>query len=663
MKHITVVVLLFLLTPMLPAQEAATPLPQVTVTASPTIGFSPAVGFDELASLPLSLYSPNIDGRHRIKDALAMTPGVFTHTGNGVHDYFVIRGIDSLTGANILIDGFPEPEATIYPMHHIDRVQVLRGPMGAYLGAGSLAGSVNLIRKPILDHTHASGTTEAGSFGHFRQEVDAGTQHFRFNGLYDTGDGYRDDMDHDLWSFNGSLRLFRNEATTALLHLDVLDSEYTPDAGLPVLGTDVIDVDPETSFQSPDDFSEQQVVRLALDVEHALDSDWILRSRTTYTDFEWDSKGVVFGSFVKFGAGLEEVPRSLARIQPQLDDEQTLIGEEITLQREFDHHDLTLGGFYRFYADEFTLTLDPTTDIDVFTRETSPGLLEPLPTNVGDAEVDWFSLYALDRMRIDEKLSLLGGLRASWLDFEDSAQGTSRDDENLSGSIGASYQLTDRITAFANVGTGFAPPSTQTQGERGKPEESVQGEIGLRWQAGHYEAALSGYQIERDNIAIPDSTGVQASNGEQISQGIELEARIHPTEDVQLIAGYAYLDSELDRFTELTQAGFNDYSGNTAAFSPEHSALLQANLLLTENWMLGAGLRYVDEQFIAPDNGFVIDDYVVAHASLGYQADAWGVSVRVDNLTDEEYYGRGAGSTSVRPEDGTAVTVRLNYDF
>ena len=83
----------------------------------------------------------------------------------------------------------------------------------------------------------------------------------------------------------------------------------------------------------------------------------------------------------------------------------------------------------------------------------------------------------------------------------------------------------------------------------------------------------------------------------------------------------------------------------------------------SERAQLGAGLRYVDEQFIAPDNGFTIDDYVVVHATLGYKTENWGATLRVDNLTDEEYYGRGSGSTSVRPEDEIGVTLRLEYSF
>ena len=67
-----------------------------------------------------------LQANQTIEDALWNSAGVTTGGGNGVHDFFVIRGIDSLTGGLVLIDRVPEPEATYYPLYNIESVQVMK---------------------------------------------------------------------------------------------------------------------------------------------------------------------------------------------------------------------------------------------------------------------------------------------------------------------------------------------------------------------------------------------------------------------------------------------------------------------------------------------------------------------------------------------------------
>ena len=73
-------------------------------------------------------------------DALENSAGVNVQTGNGTFDFFVVRGLDSVTASSVLIDGAREPESSYYQMYNVDRVEVLKGPSSFLYGGGPLSG-------------------------------------------------------------------------------------------------------------------------------------------------------------------------------------------------------------------------------------------------------------------------------------------------------------------------------------------------------------------------------------------------------------------------------------------------------------------------------------------------------------------------------------------
>jgi iron complex outermembrane receptor protein len=71
----------------------------------------------------------------------------------------------------------------------------------------------------------------------------------------------------------------------------------------------------------------------------------------------------------------------------------------------------------------------------------------------------------------------------------------------------------------------------------------------------------------------------------------------------------------------------------------------------------------VSSQFIAEDNEFEIDSYVVFDAAVYYSFGDWDLSLNLKNLTDEEYETRGFGSTSVIPASEFAAYGAVQYRF
>jgi TonB-dependent siderophore receptor len=643
--------------------------------AEPSVAGSAAILGGSLLGAPVSstvIPQSLIREQHQItlRDAVENSAGVVSGTGNGVHDFFVVRGIDSLTGSAVLIDGVPEPEATFHHLYNIREVHVLKGPGAFFFGGNSLAGSVNLLREqpsPAPQSALALGL-EAGSFGTFGQELDWSSPNLRLNQFYRRSDGFRDGMDFEAWAVNPSL-LWGDEKGRLTLQIDVASVEATPDAGIPTLGDRILPVGRKANFQDADEFSEQDIFRAVLSYEASLGQAW-LRSKTYYTDFEWQSKGSVFAGFVPFFMGLEAQPATLARYKPELDDQQRILGTELEILKDVQAgrvtHHLLGGAEATRFTDEYTLATNPGESLHLGSGQRLPPMLPPLPAVAGDATSDVFSLYAADRLEIAGFGSLVLGGRHDWLQFEDDRQRTSRDDDEFSPFAGLAIDLNPQWVFFANAGEGFAPPSTLTQGPRRAPETSQQVEAGFKLASAdrRWHGQLAAFQIERKDIAIPDATGILRQNGDQESEGVELEVAGQLTESTKVLAQAAWLDSELTRYAEYQGQQVAPYDGATAPFAPETLARLWLRQELGGGLAVGAGVRYTGEQFIHPDNRLELEATTVVDAAVYYTRANWELALNVENLTDETYYGRGVSSTSVRPEDGLGVfgTLRVRWD-
>jgi outer membrane receptor protein involved in Fe transport len=276
--------------------------------------------------------------------------------------------------------------------------------------------------------------------------------------------------------------------------------------------------------------------------------------------------------------------------------------------------------------------------------------------------------YVIDRMIISPKLELSLGARLDSVDFEDDATATSRDDSQLSPMGGIVWKPVPTLSVYASGGLGFAPPSIQVVGPR-DPEESTQLEGGVKFAflEGKGYASAAVYQLERENVAIPDSTGLTRQSGSQRSRGFELELSTEPKAGWSVRAHYAFNDAELTSFAEIVQTaeGFFvvDHSGNVPAFAPRHIGSLWATAPLGHGLSLAAGLRCVSDQYVSADNRNQIDTYAVADAAIFYTRNRARVGVHFRNLTSTEYATRGFGSESAIPGRPFEVLGRVELGF
>ncbi len=612
-------------------------------------------------------------------DALLNVSGLNVQTGNGVFDYFVMRGFDSLSSGLILTDGAPEPEVTFYQLYNTERVEVFKGPAGFLYGSNPLAGVVNLVRKQPVPAAFGKLGFTAGAWDTYEASVDwnSGSSDravdFRVNGMWRESDGYRDGRESEVRGINPALTYRPSERTTLHLNLEALSSDFVPDAGLPLLGGELAPVPRSRSYASPGDFSTQDLVRFQLDVESRLSDTLVLRNKTYWRGLDWRTEGTLInGAGPDFFTGQPgtRVFRSLLL----LEDRQGFAGNQLEamFQRDGSRHRWLAGLEVGRYADEFTLDVGLLPSLDLFDPVEPAGLppiLLPDQSARGDSTSTILAPYLVDEITLTERLRLFAGARFDAIDFDDDASGSSRSDSEVSPILGAVFSPRPGWSLYANVARSFAPPSPRVVGER-RPEESRQVEVGLRRGSadGNLSASLALYRLERDNIAIPDENGFTQQAGDQRSSGLELElgARLGRSLDAWL--AYAYTDSELTRFRELVFVPFPvpgfvtvDHSGNRSVFAPEHLLNVWVSRRFGERWTAAGGVRVVGSQFIAEDNVTELDSYALVESSLAYALDNWRLRLRLRNMTDEDYETRGFGSSSVIPGEPFSASLSFEY--
>ncbi len=629
-------------------------------------------------------------------DALRNISGLNVQTQNGVADYFLVRGFDSVANGLVLIDGAAEPEISFYQLYNVERVEVLKGPGGFLYGANPIAGTINMVRKQPAPGNALDLGLSGGSFGTAGGTLDwnaegAGPFGFRLNGLWQESDGYRDDKPSEVKGINPAFSWPTGSRGVLNLNFEFLDTSFSPDAGLPLvtifgpsppspfpfpipgppIGQEVADVPRTRSYQSPFDRSEQETRRAQADYETQISDRLSLRNKTFYRRLDWLSDGTILNGVVPgFGFFPDQVIRTLVL----LDDTQEFFGNQLeavyTGKTGSIDHRLLAGVEVAQFDDRFTLdfALLPTIALDN-PVETASGPLQRIPNQAGDASSQVVAPYVVDRIGFSERFQIVAGARWDSIDYEDEVSGTSRDFSKVSPILGLVYSPTAALSLYANAGRAFAPPSSRVVGER-KPEESTQTELGAKTElwGGRLQATLAVYELERENVAIPDLTGVIQQTGTQRSRGVELELAAEPVRGLRTLFSYAYTDSELTRFTELVLVGFDpptfatfDRSGNTSAFAPERIANLWVSKRFGNGFGAGAGGRYLSEQFIAEDNAFRLDSSFEVNAALFYDLADWRLNLQLKNLTDEEYFTRGFGNTSVIPAPGFAVYGGLEY--
>jgi outer membrane receptor protein involved in Fe transport len=636
---------------------------------------------------------------YTLTDALRNVSGLNVQAQGGVHDFFMIRGYDSISSSLVLTDGAVEPEATWYPLYNVAGIEVLKGPSGFLYGIDPLAGVVNIVRKQPVPANFANFGLSVGSFSTVEATLDwnrasaDGNRNFRLNGLVFDTDNYRDVGGNRQLALNPSYTWQLSDDSTLNFNFEYVDAEFSPDSGLPLVNNEIPDVPRDRSYQTPFDFSDQQIYRFQIDYETRLSDKVRLRNKFYYRDMDWNTQGTQFiGVFPSFTSGSLEVSRLIT----SLDDRQQFAGNQIETVFELGSgsitHNLLAGVEVKYLTDEFDIGVLPPEDpfnpqvpgvssIDLFDPVETAVDIPPFPFLGGDSESFVVAPYVTDQMTISQKFQVLLGARYDIISRDDqrtlfnppTQEDVSRNDTEISPMVGLVYAPNAALSLYANASQSYAPAGVRVFGDL-EPEESTGYEAGAKkkFLGDKVHTTLALYELKRKNLPIPDDTGVIQQAGDQRSRGVELEIAAEPMPRLRAFLTYAYTDAELTEFAERVIVGFDpvtgqpiqatvDRTGNTPAFVPDNLLNIWISKSFRGGLGIGGGARYIDEQYISEDNAAQIDDALIFDATVFYDFKKTRLSVNLKNLTDKEYEVRGFGSTSVIPAHPFSVYLGFGY--
>jgi iron complex outermembrane receptor protein len=288
-------------------------------------------------------------------------------------------------------------------------------------------------------------------------------------------------------------------------------------------------------------------------------------------------------------------------------------------------------------------------------------------SNVGRSDTRVGSVYLTDSVSLlENRLKLLGGvryirIRSQSTDTAGVKIGVFNDQRDTSYQVGAVYDFTPHLSAYANTATAFNPNGFDSNtGNFFDPELSRAYEAGLKFEdlwGGRIGGSVSVFQIEKKNVRRSDYNPVTFRSDNETtddrSRGWETEVFFNPTKNWQTVLNYSRIDAKvIVSHTLAKNLRLEGATPHRLTFWTSYA--LNAGPL--KGLRFGGGVVYAKgpiQQFGTSNSQLVIEDgYTVVNAFARYPTKLFGESiafgVNIDNLTDEFYIRSRAGTNNPR---------------
>ncbi len=219
----------------------------------------------------------------------------------------------------------------------------------------------------------------------------------------------------------------------------------------------------------------------------------------------------------------------------------------------------------------------------------------------------------------------------------------SRHDSPVSWNAGALYRLLPGVMPYFGVSTNHLANfnSENTQNGVGVPESAMQYETGVKFSLlrDRFIVNTAAFNITRDNVAaLVSINGVETIVFDsQRTRGFEASLYASLTPQWRLLANVTDQDSIITNNPQgITSVGHHPQG------APAHMANLWTTYTFSiaglRGFRVGAGLKYQDKSYSDLTNANSIPSFVIGNALVSYDRSHWGLSLNLDNFTDERYF-------------------------
>lgn len=606
------------------------------------------------------------------EEVLQYTPGVITdyYGTDDRNDYFQIRGFQATTYRDGLTLGSmrgvrEEPFA-------YERIEVLRGANSTLFGPADPGGSVNFVSKQPRFERIRQGYVTYGSFDHKEAGVDVGdalngsdTLAFRLTGKMQDSEREYDHSQDDNGLIMGGLTWEPTAFTSATLIVDHLRQDGTPNSGGYPKDREY---DRDAFFGEPSyNFHDVERTNISGGFSHDFDNGFTLRSNLRHSDLS-DGYGYVYINDVSGRTG-----PLVDRGYLGSDGEAEQLNGNLMLQYDgrFENIDSSsiVGVEYLDAHSENVSVYGSADPIDI-SRPVYRGVSPAIVYQDKDQDSTIKSLFLQQNLSFYERVILTLGMRHDSMDVSetDHLSGTRSSDRFSENSFrGAlTYIVNDEVSAYVSMVESVSPPEVGVTPERGS-----QYEVGVKYSPVAINALFSAaiYELTQDDVATavvqPNGAIEQQTVGEQQVRGLDLEAKAELTENLSVIGGYSYMETEVLRGAlNVWGVGVVSIEGNEFVSAPKHSASLWSYYSVPgTNVSVGLGARYVGSYHFSNFNDTGESEATTLFdAAFNYQiARDTDLAVNVSNLLDEQHVVGSGTADYYNP--GRELTAKLSYSW
>ncbi|WMC09954.1 TonB-dependent siderophore receptor [Oceanimonas pelagia] len=603
-------------------------------------------------------------GALNLEDALRSVPGiqVLDETGTGILPNIGVRGLNPLRSERVqlMVDGYPvaigpytNVGVSLFPvtLPSLEAVDVVRGGAAVHYGPNNVGGVLNLITRPIpnaFEQTLRERLLIAEDTGHVLTDTYYRAGGFvtdnlglQFQANLQKGNGFRDHSDTEVQNYIFDVDYFAddiNEFKAQLQYYDVT-------ADLPGALSPAAYEANRNQSQRPYDGYDADMWRGTLTWIHTPSDD---------VEFQWRNfahradRTFFFGQDLTSGGNWADPEATSSHVadSPRIFN---VYGTEPRVTKQLGNHTLMLGG--RYVREEVEFDVNRLTLADGSYNDT---------VRDWDFTTNAYAAYVSDTISLlDDRLTLTPGVRYEEVrtDYRDDNSGAISDNHTTAWLPGLTVglQATDEVFLFANAQRSLVPVQTAQVIREGEVanETAWNYELGARWQPySNLQTTATLFRIDyQDQIQFNKAQNVYENLGETRQQGIELENRWMPTDELELGLGYTFLDSE-----QLS----GEHNGNDLPNAPRHHVSADA-VYRTGLWTASATALYAGESFSDAANTVEetpsgsagkLPAYTLVNTRLGRDIPlgndmTLNVGLGVNNLLDDDAYFRGADVSPV----------------
>jgi len=652
---------------------------------------------------------------YTVDDAIKNVPGIvkmwdaIARPGSGGSIY-TMRGFVTQPNMRNGIAGYTTNKLDA---SNIERIEVIKGPSATLFGSSliSYGGLINRVSKKPYDHFGGNLAYTGGNFGFNRIAADvnaaldsAKTTLFRFNTSYDSRGSFQDFGNSKAFAIAPSLAYNPTERLSFLFEAEFYQSKSTTPplfffypgmtmAQLGVTNAKDLNVNYRRAYFSDDILQEGRNGGFYTQAKYVISNQWTSQTNISYTTNTAEGPTPYF-YLLPGGNTMARMVWSPDGTDKSFEVQQNFNGDfkigqfrnRVVAGLDFYHYNSNItyrryNGTYRDVTSDDLFDIIPTNGNIPNYQNFNKNKVDSAYNNSPAAAFPYnviqktytYSAYISDVFNITEQLLVQAGLRVDNFNNRGTfnpATGLTSEGYNqtaLSPKFGLVYKiLKDQVSIFGNYQNGFVNKNGQdANGDTFKPEQANQWEAGVKLDAfdGRLSGTISYYDIKVQDIVRTDPGNPQFSiqDGNQFSKGIEASITANPTAGFNIVAGYSYNDSKLEK-TDPSTEGYRP-----ATAGPAHLANLWISYQFLNVGLKGLGIglggNYASENKVvhsATTGTFILPEYTLIDASIYYQYKKARFTLKGNNLGNRKYW---TGYSTANPQMLRQILGSVSFNF